>query len=157
MTSPACGVAASSGGGPSPSPPNAAVQGGDTVVLGIVLCELAVTLIALGANIQRYGLTVVDPQRRFLCRGCSCANTVWFAGLATYFLGNILFFGALSLAPASLCAALLATVVVVNAALSRLILKEKLQRCDYHGGALIVAGAQQAASRQQPPPPTSSS
>lgn len=72
------------------------------------------------------------------CR--SCSNAVWFAGLLTYFLGNVIFFGALSLAPASLCAALLATVVVVNAALSRLLLKERLQRCDYHGGALICFG-----------------
>ena len=64
----------------------------------------------------------------------------------TYFLGNVVFFMALSLAPASLCAALLATVVVINAIIARVLLKERLQRCDYHGGALICLGIAVTAS-----------
>ena len=50
------------------------------------------------------------------------------------------------LAPASLCAALMATVVVANALISRALLKEKLERCDYHGGALIMIGISVTAS-----------
>jgi drug/metabolite transporter (DMT)-like permease len=73
-------------------------------------------------------------------------NAVWLCGLVTYFLGNVFFFAALSFAPASLCAALLATVVVVNAIFARAILKERLQRCDYHGAALIGAGIALAAA-----------
>ena len=74
------------------------------------------------------------------------ANAVWLSGLCIYFLGNVFAFTALSFAPASLCAALLATVVVANAICARLILKERLQRCDYHGGALIIAGIAVAAA-----------
>ena len=71
----------------------------------------------------------------------SSATCTWLCGLATYFFGNVFFILALGFAPASLCAALLATVVVANALIARFLLKERLQRCDYHGGALIVAGA----------------
>lgn len=85
-------------------------------------------------------------RRWLLCAlAHSLPNVVWFGGLLTYFVGNILFFAALSLAPASLCAALLATVVVANAVIARLLLKERLQRCDYHGGALICLGIAVAA------------
>ena len=108
------------------------------VILGVVLCEVAVVMIALGSDLQRYALTVVPPERR--CGPCSCSNTLWFVGLLIYFSGNGVFVAALGLAPASLCAALIATVVVANALISRVLLKETLSRCDYHGGALIMVG-----------------
>lgn len=108
------------------------------VVLGVVLCEVAVVMIALGSDLQRYALTMVVPERR--CGPFSCSNTLWFVGLIIYFCGNGVFVAALGLAPASLCAALIATVVVANALISRVLLKETLARCDYHGGALIMAG-----------------
>ena len=106
------------------------------VVLGVVLCEVAVVMIALGSDLQRYALTMVAPERR--CGPFSCSNTLWFVGLIIYFSGNGVFVAALGLAPASLCAALIATVVVANALISRALLKETLARCDYHGGALIM-------------------
>ena len=102
------------------------------------MCEVAVTFIALGANIQRYGLTVVAPERKIGCFKTS--NLVWFGGLVTYFFGNVVFFGALSLAPASLCGALLPTVVVLNPIIARILLKEEMKRCDYHGCALVTGG-----------------
>jgi len=108
------------------------------VILGVVLCEVAVVMIALGSDLQRYALTMVAPERR--CGPFSCSNTLWFVGLIIYFSGNGVFVAALGLAPASLCAALIATVVVANALISRVLLKETLARCDYHGGALIMAG-----------------
>lgn len=108
------------------------------VILGVVLCEVAVVMIALGSDLQRYALTMVAPERR--CGPFSFSNTLWFVGLIIYFSGNGVFVAALGLAPASLCAALIATVVVANALISRVLLKETLARCDYHGGALIMAG-----------------
>ena len=108
------------------------------VVLGVVLCEVAVVMLALGSDLQRYALTMVAPERR--CGPFSCSNTLWFVGLIIYFSGNGVFVAALGLAPASLCAALIATVVVANALISRALLKETLARCDYHGGALIMGG-----------------
>ena len=96
-------------------------------------------MIALGSDVQRYALTVIEPERRCLGR-ISLQNTLWLIGLLTYFGGNGVFVAALGLAPASLCAALMATVVVANALISRVLLKEHLERCDYHGGALIMLG-----------------
>jgi len=107
--------------------------------VGVVLCELAVFMIALGSDVQRYALTVIEPERRCFGR-FSLQNTLWLVGLLTYFGGNGVFVAALGLAPASLCAALMATVVVANALISRVLLKEQLERCDYHGGALIMLG-----------------
>ena len=148
---------------PPPPPANPGGVKQDMVFLGVLLCQAAVVLIALGANIQRYALVVVSPDRQCYC-GIRCvirlaaplsgldtvltayfipvssATSIWLLGLLTYFGGNICFVFALAFAPASLCAALLATVVVANAAIARLLLKEQLQRCDYHGGLLIVAG-----------------
>ena len=129
------------GSGLSPPPPPAipGEESEDWVLIGVLLCEGAVILIALGANVQRYALAVMDPDKRG-CLGIRKATLTWLAGLTLYFLGNCLFITALGLAPASLLAALLATVVVANAVIARLLLGERLQRCDYHGGCLIVAG-----------------
>ena len=53
-------------------PPSAPSSQHDLVFWGIVLCELAVTLIALGANIQRYGLTQASPAKIRWLLGCRC-------------------------------------------------------------------------------------
>ena len=47
-----------------PSPPSQPGASGaeDVVIIGVLLCEAAVILIALGANIQRYALAVVSPD-----------------------------------------------------------------------------------------------
>jgi hypothetical protein len=161
-----------------PSPPSAPLPSeSDWVFIGILLCEGAVSMIALGANIQRYGLVRVAPDRRLgiirremprriaqphrvpPCNDCICclqplglsaapraffllrlSTAVWLCGLLAYSSGNVLFLLALGFAPASLCSALLATVVVVNAVIARVLLKEQLQRCDWHGGLLISIG-----------------
>ena len=44
------------------------------VVLGVVLCEVAVVMIALGSDLQRYALTMVVPERR--CGPFSCSNGI---------------------------------------------------------------------------------
>ena len=128
---------------PPAAPPPSAGDEAWLVILGVLLCELAVGMIALGSNVQRYALTVIDRERRSC--GCSMATSVWIIGLLTYFAGNVTYTCALAFAPASLCAALMATVVVANAGISRALLKERLQRCDYHGGALIMMGIAVAA------------
>ena len=63
----ACGghLNASTTFAPPPSAPRE--HDGSLVSLGVVLCELAVCGIALGANIQRYGLTKIMPSRRCFC------------------------------------------------------------------------------------------
>ena len=102
----------------------------DKVLLGVVLCEIAVFCIALGANVPRYALTRVPPERKFHNTPLSCATATWLGGLFIYFLGNCFFVLALAFAPASLCAALLATVVVMNAIIARLLLKEQQKRSE---------------------------
>ena len=68
------------------------------------------------------------------------SSAVWLTGLIVYFLGNVVYTAALAYAPASLCAALMATVVVANAVIGRVLLKETLMMCDYQGGVLIGIG-----------------
>ena len=58
---------------PPPSAPQKAVTH-DYVFWGIVMCEVAVTFIALGANVQRYGLTQVTPDRMCGCFRCARAR-----------------------------------------------------------------------------------
>ena len=88
------------------APPSAPVGQSDFVALGIVLVEIAVTMIAIGANVQRYGLVRIDPARR--CGKVSLRSTVWLVGLTIYFSANIVYSVSLVFAPASLCAALFA-------------------------------------------------
>ena len=128
-----------------PPPPPSSKDEQWLMLLGILLCELAVGMITLGSSVQRYALIMIDPKRRNWC-GCSWSTTVWAMGLATYFGGNVVFTCALAFAPASLCAALMATVVVANALISRVLLHERLARCDVHGGLLIMGGIALAAS-----------
>ncbi|KAL3908715.1 MAG: hypothetical protein SGPRY_009690 [Prymnesium sp.] len=140
MSVPTCG----SGFSPPP-PPTAPDAGQDGFVFyGVLLCELAVVMIALGSDVQKFALTKVEKSRRCLCIPCDFA--IWLLGLITYFGGNSVYTLALAFAPASLCAALMATVVVANALLSRLLLGERLQRCDYHGGVCIMLGIAVTAS-----------
>ena len=140
MTSQSCEVALA-----PPPPPH--IPGGlnsenhaNWVVYGVMLCEVAVVLIALGSDLQKFALTMVPKSRRCCCGALPCDVSLWIIGLITYFSGNIVYTMALAFAPASLCAALMATVVVANAVISRILLKEHLQRCDYHGGVCIMGG-----------------
>ena len=107
------------------------------MAVGVVLCEIAIFLLTLGTNMQRYGLSVV-PERGCCGRktlGCiSLSTLVWLSGWAVYIFGNCVFLIAVSLAPATLCSALLATVVIWNALISRMLLGERSMPCDYHGG-----------------------
>ena len=122
-----------------PPPPSAPDSGQSFVFYGVLLCEVAVFMIAMGSDLQKFALTMVPKSRRCLC-GLPCDASLWILGLVTYFGGNMVYTVALAFAPASLCAALMATVVVANALISRVLLKERLQRCDYHGGVCIMGG-----------------
>lgn len=114
------------------------------VSFGVALCEVAVVLIAVGANIQRYALSRISPARRWW--SCVSVRTaVWLGGLSIYFFANVLYTIALVYAPASLCATLMATIVPINALSSRLILGEVLHLVDIQGGAAITAGISLAA------------
>ena len=121
-------------------------------ILGVVLCEVAVTMLALGSNTQRYALIMVERSRN--CCGVPLSKSLWVLGLVVYFGGNVVYTMALAFAPASLCAALIATVVVANALISRIMLGERKLRADYHGSALIIGGiALTAAFAPFPSPP----
>ena len=109
------------------------------VYLGAGLCESAVVLIAIGANIQRYALDRISPARR-ICNIVSARSLLWLCGLSVYFTANVIYTIALVFAPASLCATLMATIVPINALTSRLILGEKLQLVDIQGGLAITGG-----------------
>lgn len=134
---------------PGPSPAPAALEGG-AVAVGIVLAVLASFGIALGTNIQRLGLAVVGPrgERCFsvrLRRGRDCSVSrgtfIWACGWLVYgFGGGACYTIAVAFAPATLCAALLCTIVIFNGVISRLLLGEELHAHDYHGGALILSG-----------------
>ena len=60
---------------PPPAPPPDG-ESHDYVLWGIVMCEVAVTFIALGANIQRLGLTQILPSRKCGCLRCVLAERV---------------------------------------------------------------------------------
>lgn len=136
---------------PPPPPLAPAGEDGSGGAIGIALCLLSVLLLAIGITIQKYALTFIEPH---VLLGDCCGtqsirgplarvprtHAVWLAGLTVYFGGNGVFVLALAFTPASLAAALMATIVVANAALSRCVLHEELRRCDYHGGALILGG-----------------
>ena len=84
----------------------ASIDTTDSIYAGAAICEGAVVLIAVGANVQRYALDVIDPAKHNVY-----ANFVWLAGLTIYFTANVLYTIALVYAPASLCATLMATIV----------------------------------------------
>ena len=108
-----------------------------SVYIGVVLLEVSVCLIALGANIQRYALSRIPPGTQ--------QNLVWLGGLTIYFSANVIYTIALVFAPASLCATLVATIILANAITSRLLLKERLELVDFQGGAVITLGITVAA------------
>ena len=121
-----------------PPPPSSGSVG--WLFLGIVMCLAAVGLLTLGTNVQRYGLTVVADKGCCGRRGSCIANGVWFFGWIIYASGNGVYTFAVTLAPATLCSALLGTAVVWNALISRMLLGERLAACDLQGGTLILAG-----------------
>ena len=128
---------------PPPASPTDGIDGG-WVVVGVVLCEVAIGLLTLGTTVQRYGLSVVAERGccgRRAKLGCfSLSTLVWLGGWGIYISGNGIFFIAVSLAPATLCSALLATVVIFNAFISRALLGERLALCDLQGGLAIGLG-----------------
>lgn len=123
---------------PPPLAPPGTSSGGGLIFLGVMLCLVAVGLIVLGTNVQRYGLTVVAD--RGCCGGHKCKNTVWILGWLIYACGNAVYTVAVWLAPVTLCAALLGTAVIWNAVIARVLLSERLAACDVQGGLLIVIG-----------------
>ena len=139
-----CAVASS----PSlPPPPPAGPSGSDGswITIGVLLCLLSVGLLVLGTNIQRYGLTVVAERgcngASHCCLHCaSCSNAVWLSGWIVYAFGNGVYTFAVTLAPATLCSALLGTAVVWNALISRFLLGERVEACDCQGGLFIMLG-----------------
>lgn len=124
---------------PPGSPPLDPGTQGTWLAIGVILCILAVGLLALGTNVQRYGLAVVEPQG-LRCGRISRGTAVWAGGWVIYVCGNGVYTFAVTLAPATLCSALLGTVVVWNGLIARLLLGERLVECDYHGGVLILSG-----------------
>ena len=109
------------------------------LTMGLLLCLLATACIALGSNFQRYGLVVVEPKGE-RCGCISRGYAVWAGGWGIYLLGNLFYTYAVTLAPATLCSALMGTIVVWNGIIARILLGEKLAVCDYHGGFLILVG-----------------
>ena len=112
---------------------------GFRVAMGLLLCLLATGCIALGSNFQRYGLVIVEPKGE-RCGCISRGYAVWGMGWGIYFTGNMFYTYAVTLAPATLCSALMGTIVVWNGIIARILLGERLVVCDYHGGFLILIG-----------------
>ena len=109
------------------------------VAIGLLMCLSATGCIALGSNFQRYGLVVVEPKGG-RCGCISRGYAVWGGGWGIYLTGNMLYTYAVTLAPATLCSALMGTIVVWNGIIARVLLGERLMVCDYHGGFLILVG-----------------
>jgi|EP00966_Prymnesium_polylepis_P292226 hypothetical protein len=90
---------------PPAAPPPAAPLDEDAfdgwVIVGVVMAEIAIAMLTLGTNVQRFGLAVVAQRgccgrMRLFC--CSCSNFVWLFGWLIYVSGNGVFFVAVSLA-----------------------------------------------------------
>jgi drug/metabolite transporter (DMT)-like permease len=109
-----------------------------SVVIGVVLCELAAFTLALAMNVQRFALSVEDQwfeNKKYLTR-----NRIWVIGLMIYALANLFYFVGLSFAPLSLMSALFATLLIFNAVLARYLLGERLSQSGSLGLAIILCG-----------------
>lgn len=116
------------------------------VLLGVLLLECSVAFIALGANIQRLALSRIPHTLRRCGNTVPLQTCVWLSGLTVYFSANVIYTIALVFAPASLCATLMATIIIANAAISRILLGEELHLVDWQGGGTIFFGIMLAAS-----------
>ena len=100
-----CSVVNASAFFPPPPPPSD--EGPGWLALGVILALLSVSLLTLGTNVQRYGLSVV-MARGSCCGargpvGCmSCSTAVWAGGWLIYVCGNGVYTFAVTLAPATL-------------------------------------------------------
>ena len=107
-------------------------------MFGVFLAIISSGLIVLGTVVQRYGLIVVRQDGCCGKTSSGCSNSVWLSGWVIYVAGNGVYTYAVTMAPATLCSALLGTAVVWNGIIARFILGERLELCDVHGGILIL-------------------
>ena len=125
---------------PPPPPPPPTSESVPWLLLGVFLAIISSGLIVLGTVVQRYGLIVVRQDGCCGKTSSGCSNSVWLSGWVIYVAGNGVYTYAVTMAPATLCSALLGTAVVWNGIIARFILGERLELCDVHGGILILTG-----------------
>ena len=113
--------------------------------VGVVISSIAAFLYASGLCVQKAALTLHDTGEapagcgRSCCRRYSTAN--WALGLAIYAVGG-LFLGTLALRyiPLSLTSSIFSSVLVFNAIVARVWLKESIQPVDFVCYFLIIVG-----------------
>jgi hypothetical protein len=122
----------------------AAIDDANNVVVGGAISVTAAFLYATGLCIQRAALTVAEGSPAAGCRGVCCAkhsNINWLLGLAVYGIGG-LFLGTIALAfiPLSLTSSIFSSVLIFNAIVARIWLKEAVVFMDYVCYLIIIAG-----------------
>ena len=114
-------------------------------IVGIAIASVAAFLYASGLCVQRAALTVSEPDTVVAgCHGRCCqqhSTLNWAIGLVVYGVGG-LFLGTLALRyiPLSLSSSIFSSVLVFNALVARVWLKELVQPVDLLCYILIIAG-----------------
>eukprot|EP01047_Picozoa_sp_COSAG01_P045396 COSAG01_NODE_4178_length_5265_cov_17.430649_5_plen_356_part_00 len=114
-------------------------------IIGVSIVGVASFLYAAGLCIQRAALTVDDPDGPVAgCRGACCRKRPtanWVLGLCIYGIGG-LFLSTMSLRyiPLSLSSSVFSSVLIFNAVVARLWLKEPVMAVDIVCYALIMGG-----------------
>jgi hypothetical protein len=114
-------------------------------IIGVSIVGVASFLYAAGLCIQRAALTVNHPDGPVAgCRGACCRErptVIWVIGLCIYGIGG-LFLSTMSLRyiPLSLSSSVFSSVLIFNAVVARLWLKEPVMAVDIVCYALIMGG-----------------
>jgi len=108
------------------------------MVYGILLAAIGAALLALGMNVQRYGMTT-DPPVLFLKYKLP-QFWVWLVGLLIYFAANGVYAFSLLFAPLSLIAGIFTTLLFWNLYIGKWLLKERLTSEKYWGALVVMLG-----------------
>jgi hypothetical protein len=98
-------------------------------------------LYSAGLVLQRYALSYPSADGTVNVLGCRMRRgPAWFLGLMTYGSGNAVYTAAMQFAPVSLLTTVFAVALVINAALSKAIMHESIDRAGAWGYVLIMLG-----------------
>ena len=122
----------------SPPPADGTTDG--WIFVGVLLCVIGIGMLCLGTTVQKYGLTVVVEKGCCGSKRRGMSTAVWLFGWIIYASGNGVYTFAVTLAPATVCSALVGLACIWNGLIARLLLGERLEACDLQGGTLIMSG-----------------
>jgi len=111
---------------------------GINMVYGILQAAIGAALLALGMNVQRYGMTTKPPVPFIKYK--LPQFWVWLAGLLIYFVANGVYACSLLFAPLSLLAGIFTTLLVWNLYIGKRLLGEKLTPQKYQGAGVVMFG-----------------